>query len=94
MRGFLQVMGYGVANGAEFAMDFVIGESDHPKAFPRQEPRSGTIVSTDFVRSMLAAIKLDDQLCLEAHEIRDIGTDRLLATEFVSSELPTAQGKP
>ncbi|HEX4178546.1 MAG TPA: hypothetical protein VHY57_08915 [Rhizomicrobium sp.] len=43
---------------------------------------------------MLVAIKFDDQFCLEARKIHDIRSDRLLAAEFKSGELPAAQEKP
>jgi hypothetical protein len=43
---------------------------------------------------MLSAVDLDDELLLEAEEVDDIRTDRLLAPELVAVELPVAQLRP
>ena len=43
---------------------------------------------------MLAAIRLDDQARAEVHEVDDVGTDRLLATEFLTVQAMGAQVLP
>jgi len=43
---------------------------------------------------MTPSIDLDDEADFVAEEIHDVGTDRLLATEFQSGETPTTQAVP
>ena len=88
------MMGDGLAHHIEVAMNFVIRETDHAKAFLFHEPGAGFIVSGGGLCSVLVAVQLNDQLCLEACKIRDVGPDGLLAAEFESGKLPVAQNKP
>jgi len=43
---------------------------------------------------VVATVQLDDQLGFSAAEVRDEGTDRMLATELEPAQLPIAQSKP
>ena len=43
---------------------------------------------------MLASIELDDELCFEADEIGDVGSNGLLPAKFDSVKAPVAQRVP
>ena len=40
---------------------------------------------------MLTPIQLDNQFCLQARKVRDVGPDRILTTELVTIDLPKAK---
>ena len=69
----------------------VVPEADHAPAL-----RSEIVVSLPVALRfcMLPAIDLDDDLSVDAGEVRNIWRDRMLATETPSAELVVAQACP
>jgi hypothetical protein len=56
----------------------MIAEAEHLEAFRFDHGRATRIRMLAFIGEMLAAIELDDELCLMADEIGDIAFDRYL----------------
>ena len=56
---------------------------------PVEEKGIAPPVVVDLV-AMLAAVDFDDEVCLEAGEVADVGSDAMLAAELEPSHLPVA----
>jgi hypothetical protein len=74
----------------EILEDFVIPETDNPIA-QCLDPRLPLYIS---LSAMLAAVDLDDQICLRTQEIHDERADRCLSAEFKAIKPAVAQGEP
>ena len=72
--------------------DIVIPESNHAKAVRCKIGGSGGI-SVGRI-GMLPAIDLDDELCFEAAEVAEVGTNRMLAPKLGPGQLATSQAAP
>jgi len=83
-------MGYHIKNVVESTVDLMIRKADHPKAISIQKLGALMIICSATIRTMLAAIQFYDEPGFEAYEVRDIGTNRLLAAEFEARELTAA----
>ena len=77
----------GVADGIQFAKDIVIPEPQHAKTPCLQISPPSLVISG--VR-VLATVNLDNQLGLQADEIRDVGADRNLPPELDPIEAAAA----
>src|SRR5437660_1525154 len=72
---------------------FVIPESDHAKAGLAHMVRSHLVVFLRFL-SVLAAVDLDYQLTIDAAEIGEIRSDRMLPAEFEALQAFPSQSSP
>lgn len=75
----------------QFLQHRVVPESQNAKSFSCQ-PEVALAVAQR--AQVLASVDLHDQAAREAHEIDNVGSDRLLALELVPSESPRTQSFP
>ena len=68
--------------------NIIVPETQHTITFRFQPTRSFHVLL--LVHCMLSAIKLDDQLSLQADEVHDIAANRMLAPKFVPRHLAAA----
>jgi hypothetical protein len=87
-------MRYGVEYGVELFDQFMISEAFDTEAVPLKKSGAPFISEHIFLQAMLVAIQFDYQLCLEADEIDDVGTYRLLAPEFCLRKSAVAERLP
>ena len=60
----------------------------------RDKSFTNFITMNPFGQTVLKAVKLDSQLSIGAIEIQNVSTNRVLLTEFKTSEAPSAQRPP
>jgi hypothetical protein len=82
---------YGLEHGIRFAKNFVVPEPQRTKALAC-EPRVSVRVAC--ATGVLSAVRFNDELVLEAHEVRDVATNRFLSAELCSDESARAQLSP
>ena len=90
MRG-REGVGDDLSHAIQIFQNIIVPEAKDTIAFAFEERRSRRISQT--VR-MLAAVSFDDQPTLLANEVGNERPDRLLTTEFCSSQLAVAQHSP
>ncbi len=83
-----------LAHVVEVVDHFVIGHAQDAIAGPRQKFFAAGIMGEFFVRGMRRAVDFHDQSLLPANKIHEIRPDRLLAHEFIVTELASAQFSP
>ena len=81
---------YGIKDGVEAVVDFMIWKADHHEAISMQKLRALGIVGEAAVRSVLTTIQFNDKIGFKSHEIHDVRPDRLLAAEFEAGEFAAA----
>ena len=79
-------------NRVSVMQSLVVPEAKHTIALTLEIGRSLSVGSP--LQRVMTAFKLDDQLGFRAAEVRDEGTDGMLATELQPAQLPIAQLKP
>jgi hypothetical protein len=79
------------AYGVNLDSHFIVVEPDHPQTAPSQLLTSCNIVDASL---MLLAVNLDDKPSVEAYEVDDEPTNRMLAAESQAIELAIAQPPP
>jgi len=75
----------------DISQDFVIPETQHCETL-RCEPGIADGIMPGFI--VLPAVRLNDQACLEIHEVDDVHPERLLAFEFCTIEAMSAEVPP
>ena len=78
-------------NRLSVIQSLAVPEAKHTIALTLEIGRSLSVGSS--LQRVMTAVKLDDQLGFRA-EVRDEGTDGMLATELQPAQLPIAQLKP
>lgn len=73
-------------NTFEILVHFVVPEAQHPKSFTFEKFRPSSFPCGILRRSMLTAIKFDDESFLKAHEIGNVAADGLLPTKLEAGE--------
>jgi hypothetical protein len=76
----------------EMLQHFVIPEAHNAKALLLEEPLP-LFVMTD-VLAVLLIIHLDDEATLDAREVGNVRSNRMLAAELATVNLPSAQLRP
>jgi hypothetical protein len=87
-------MRYRIEHGVEVFDQFVIAEAFDTEAVAPKKSGAPFIGKHILLQTMLVAIQFDYQLCLEADEIDDVGTYRLLAAEFRLRKSAVAERLP
>ena len=72
----------------------MIGKAKDTKAFFLQEFGAGLVMGSGLFCPMLVPVEFNYEPGLEAQEVCNIRTDRLLPPKLESGELPAAQGEP
>lgn len=85
-----QVHRYRSQHAVDIAKNFMVPEADHLETLRFEESRARGIGFC----AVLSAIDLDNQPRVKADEIRDVGGDNNLPSEFSAAELPVAQLRP
>ena len=70
---------------------FVHDAQDSPAALPQKRV---TLQIVSVLRPVLAAVRFDDEACLDRSEVRDVRRDRTLATEVPTHEVGVVQNLP
>lgn len=84
----------GLHHTVEMAIDVRIPEPENAKPFAAQECVTLLIGSDTVWHPVLAAVRLDDDLCAEADEIDNVATDRGLSAEVIAARLQLAELHP
>jgi len=81
-----------VQNSATLLDQLIVPESQHAKALLVQPGTSLRIVV--FLRRMLTAIKLDDEVRGQANEVNDVGSESMLTTKLEQFEATRSKLAP
>ena len=85
-----------IGSGGDDAFDVLIDlghpEPQHAKAHGAQAAISPRVI--DDLIAVVVAIDLDDQPCLQAGEVGEVGSNRHLASKLATHQLPAAQAVP
>lgn len=83
-----------VRHGLRSTQKFMIRETKHAIPIGLEPARTRFVVSRTGVLAVLAAVKVNNELCSGAIEIGDVGTDGLLSAEAQTCHLFHAQECP
>jgi hypothetical protein len=89
-----QVTPYLLEYAAKILDQVAVPETAHTKAILRKPGGSLFVGDFSFGCTVLAPVQFDNQLCIEANEIHNVGPDRLLAAEFEIVKSAIAQRPP
>ena len=92
VRGVEQQRGNPLEHGVHLIQHLVIPEAGDAPSGESEPLRAPTVIRSAL--DVLSAVELDDEPPLDAREVREPRTDRMLTTEFVPMQLRSAQPMP